>query len=367
MKLFTPRAPSAERREQIVAATLGLLAHTSIDALSTRQLARELGFSQPALFRHFASRDALLLATIAHARGELEAIAVRVVEAELGPIETLRALGRSLLEHVELRPGLPRLLFAMGSPAAASVRDALRHVVAMQAALVAELVRQGQRAGVVASGCDADAAATLYVGMLQGLVLRWEIAGRDAPLAPRFDEVFTLWLRAVEGASRGEAAPTTEARPPRTARPASNLASLDVRPLIARGIDPLGAILAALDDLPSGGALVLDAPFRPAPLLTLLARRGHAVSAEAIDETHWVVEIVVGASPEVDVLLDLEPPLPLERVLEATAALAPGGVYLARLPRHPRLLLPRLRERGVAFDVLERADGSALLRVERPR
>ena len=74
-----------------------------------------------------------------------------------------------------------------------------------------------------------------------------------------------------------------------------------------------------------------------------------------------------GAPAVVEDLRELEPPEPLERVLLASAALAPGAAYLARLPRHPHLLVPHLRERGLGFAILEHADGSALLRVERPR
>jgi len=54
------------------------------------------------------------------------------------------------------------------------------------------------------------------------------------------------------------------------------------------------------------------------------------------------------------------------RILIATAKLAPGASYTARTPRHPRMLLPRLAERGLAFEVYDEPDGSALVHVRRP-
>ena len=71
-------------------------------------------------------------------------------------------------------------------------------------------------------------------------------------------------------------------------------------------------------------------------------------------------------APAIDDLRDLEAPEPMERVLAATARLAPGGTYAARVPRHPRLLLPRLEERGLLYEVIEEPDGTALVRVRRP-
>ncbi len=346
-----------------------LLARTPIDSLSTHQLAAELDLTQPALFRHFPSRDALLLAVIDHARRGLEQVAAEVVGAAKGPVDQLQSLGRALLAFAEREPALPRLLFATATPSAGKVREALQHIVAMQVSLVAELVRQGQRVGEFDPALDPAAAATLYVGMLQGLILRWELSARRESLPGGFTSVFGLWLRGVEAGRKGSRAP---ARPP-SAEVASGaatkrsraLALLDVRPIITGGQDPLRAILSAVEALPPSGMLVLDAPFRPAPLLALLSRRGHGVAATEVEAGHWIVEVVVGGAPPVEDLRDLEPPEPMERVLAASEALRPGGIYLARLPRIPRLLLPHLRERELRFEVLERADGAAVLRVEK--
>jgi hypothetical protein len=71
-------------------------------------------------------------------------------------------------------------------------------------------------------------------------------------------------------------------------------------------------------------------------------------------------------APAIDDLRDLEAPEPMERILAATAGLAPGEAYAARVPRYPRLLLPRLEERGLLYEVVEEPDGTALVQVRRP-
>jgi AcrR family transcriptional regulator len=367
IKLFTPKDEGpTDRQRAIIEATLRLLGRVPLDALTTRELAAELGLSQPALFRHFTSREALLLAVVDHARADLERQAARIVEGGGPAAAQLRALGTALLDQVERTPGLPRLLFASAPPghAPSPLREALRHMVGMQASLVAELVRQGQREGALSAACDADQAATVFVGMVQGLVLRWEIAGRPASLAAQFPPLFELWMHGV-AAERAAHAETRTAHAKKAAA-TEPTARIDVRPLIARGVDPLAAILEAVAGLPRAGVLLLEAPFRPAPLLALLARRGHSAAAEPLAPDHWLVEVIAGGAPAVEDLRDLEPPEPMERVLAAAAALAPGEVYLARLPRFPRMLVPHLEERGLAFAILERPDGAALLRLEKP-
>ncbi len=359
MVLGFRRAKTDVRRGQIVEATLTLLADSPLDQLSTRQIARELGISQPALFRHFASRDALLLAVIVETSERLGTLVEGVLGPEGGALARLEALGVQLLRHLGEHPGLPRLLFANLASGTGPVFDALRRLYSMQSSLVAELIRDGLRAGEIDPAIDPRDAATLFVGVLQSVTLIRRLEARSEPLEIEGRRLLSIWIRGVR------AAPGSAAQEPVPTPPGEGIRTLDVRPLLGRGTDPFDAITAALAEVGAAGVLVVTAPFRPAPLIKLLTGRGHAVQVQVLGPRHFVIEVIHRGGPEPEDLRDLEPPEPLERVLVATRDLAPGGVYLARLPRHPRLLLPRLEERGLGFRVHEHHDGTALLRVHR--
>jgi uncharacterized protein DUF2249 len=63
---------------------------------------------------------------------------------------------------------------------------------------------------------------------------------------------------------------------------------LDVRPLLAAGEEPFGVIMSAIEQVPPGGVLVLDAPFDPAPLRQLLgsSSRGIIFASASIDPAY---------------------------------------------------------------------------------
>jgi AcrR family transcriptional regulator/uncharacterized protein (DUF2249 family) len=361
------RFSSDERRGQIVEATLALLADTPADRITTRQVAREVGISQPALFRHFRSRDEILEAAVAHTRVQLEKLASGALAREDTPLESVRALVRGLVDHVARTPGMPRLLFydvATGEDA--RYHGPLKHLVSMQRALLGELVRRAQGAGAVSRAVDPTRAAGLLVAVLQGAMLQWQLSDRESPLEEMVEPALDFWLAALRGgeprARIGDAPTLSES----TAGPARFMEALDVRPLLREGRDPLDTILAALERLPATGVLKLTAPFRPSPLLSLLSGRGYRASAREEAPGVWRVEAQPPDSPEIVDLRELEAPEPLERILAATARLEAGDVLIARVPRFPRLLLPHLEERGLAWEVHEEADGTALVHVRRP-
>lgn len=156
--------------------------------------------------------------------------------------------------------------------------------------------------------------------------------------------------------------------------------TLDARPILAGGEDPLSAILRAARALPAGGQLTVVAPFEPVPLVGLLGRQGWAAW------TRWegdaclvtfarVARVPSGGQPEpapvtasrtehgwtLDVRA-LPPPEPMRAVLAAVDA---GNLPLRILhAREPALLWPRLLERGLVWTVGE-ADGAVVIDVRR--
>ncbi|MCW2241953.1 DUF2249 domain-containing protein [Azospirillum canadense] len=64
---------------------------------------------------------------------------------------------------------------------------------------------------------------------------------------------------------------------------------LDVRPLLAAGENPLGVVLDHAAEVPPGGLLIVEAPFDPVPLRSLLSDEGFVAQARMVGPGHWTV------------------------------------------------------------------------------
>jgi uncharacterized protein (DUF2249 family) len=64
---------------------------------------------------------------------------------------------------------------------------------------------------------------------------------------------------------------------------------LDVRPVLRGGEDPFELIMDALDDVPHGHVLRLRAPFKPVPLLGVMASKGWSHWIEHGEGDDWVI------------------------------------------------------------------------------
>lgn len=85
------------------------------EALSLRDLAVQLGVSKTAPYRHYPSREALLLALAQRGLQRLGERYLTVLATRESPSEKLRQACLSYLDFAAERPGLYRLVFASGA------------------------------------------------------------------------------------------------------------------------------------------------------------------------------------------------------------------------------------------------------------
>jgi len=103
----TSRRPSAERRPEIARAALRIIGERGRRALTTANLAAELGLSSGALFRHFASLEDVLREAV---RVALLEVAATFPDRSLAPLERLLALAGNRMRLIAADRGIGWLL-----------------------------------------------------------------------------------------------------------------------------------------------------------------------------------------------------------------------------------------------------------------
>lgn len=106
------------------------------------------------------------------------------------------------LAHVAFvadHPGAPRMLFGelQGSRKTPAKRLA-QTMMTQYAARLHELIEAGKARGELCPDLDGDAAATLFIGTIQGLVMQSLIAGDMERMRADAPRVFAIYRRGIE-------------------------------------------------------------------------------------------------------------------------------------------------------------------------
>lgn len=197
---------SAARRERTVEAVLGLCAEGDPAAITTDRIARHMRVTQGALFRHFPNKEAIWEAVAEWvAERVMRRLDAAAAEAST-PLGALEAMFQAHIAFIMEHPGVPRMLMGqLQQDRPTPARRVICSLLDRYRKRVEARLTEARLAGTLRSDLDIDAAATQFVGSIQGLVIQALIAGDLSSIARRAPAAFDIY---VNGLRRGAGART---------------------------------------------------------------------------------------------------------------------------------------------------------------
>jgi AcrR family transcriptional regulator len=190
--------PAEERRSVTVETVLALAAEQNPSEITTAAISARMNLTQGALFRHFPSKEALWTAVMEWVAERLMQRIERAVADAPGPLAALRSMFLAHAGFVVEHPGVPRMMFGELQRAEASAPKRMAQtLIRRYGERVRAVLAAGQAAGEVAADIDLDAATTLFIGTIQGLVMQSLLAGEPERISREAPAVLALYLRGI--------------------------------------------------------------------------------------------------------------------------------------------------------------------------
>ena len=190
--------PAKQRRIETVQALIALAAEQNPTDITTAAVAKRLGLTQGALFRHFPSKDAILKAVMEWVADRLLARIDRAAQSASSPISALEAVFLAHIDFVVEHPGVPRMLIGELQRSEDTVtKRMVRTLLRCYTERLIRLMELGKRQGQLDPDLDPAAASTLFVGTIQGLVMQSLLAGNVSHIRRQAPDVFAIYRRGI--------------------------------------------------------------------------------------------------------------------------------------------------------------------------
>lgn len=195
-----PKQLSAdERRLMTVKTVINLAGKQNPTEITTAAIADQMSVTQGALFRHFPTKDAIWEAVMNWVAGRLLDRIDRAAGQATSPLDAMRAMFMSHVEFVIEHPGVPRMLFGELQRAGATpAKKVARTLMRRYAERLTQRLEEGKAAGEVDVNTDTQAAAMLFIGTVQGLVMQSLLSGNIEQIRDHAPAVLDIFLRGVE-------------------------------------------------------------------------------------------------------------------------------------------------------------------------
>lgn len=201
------RKAANDRKTEIVVTTLRLADELGPDRLTTQAVADSVGLTQPAIFRHFPSKQVLWLA-VGHTIADAMTTAwERELTDKTDPLQRLVGLVLVQLRQIEANPAIPAILHSRELQTEnADLRQIFGALMMRFQGLLRSQLTQARQAGQVRSDLAPEDGAVLLISLIQGMAIRWSLGNRAFPLAEEGARVLGAQIalfRGIAGAGEG--------------------------------------------------------------------------------------------------------------------------------------------------------------------
>lgn len=198
MNLRAKNLPADERRAVTVEAVVALAALHNPSEISTTAIAQHMQLTQGALFRHFPNKDAILEAVMEWVAEQLLARIDRSTEGLASPLAALQAMFMAHVDFVAEHPGVPRILLSqLQRTGETGAKRLVQVLMGRYSERLQRRMAQGQAEGELHAALDVPAAATLFMGTVQGLVMQSLITSDMQRMRADAPRVFAIYQRGI--------------------------------------------------------------------------------------------------------------------------------------------------------------------------
>lgn len=188
------------RQIEIMELASQIIDRDGIQELTTKNLAGEIGLSEAALYRHFKSKNEILLGLLDYFMLEMkERIAKITINKGRTPSELLKDIFTSQLKTFAKKPAIVSVIFSEGIfQFNKELMEKVSGMMKMMQTEIDAIVTRGQQEGSFRDFAGPATMSTIIMGSMRLAVMKWKLFGHRSDLVKEGNKVLTGVLKMIE-------------------------------------------------------------------------------------------------------------------------------------------------------------------------
>jgi AcrR family transcriptional regulator len=168
------------RQLEIIEAAGQLVTEDGFAALTTKRLAERMHFTEAALYRHFKSKEEILVTMLNHLAENIDERLGHLADEHANPVERVRAMFDSQFTYFQKNPQYLMAIFATGMlEASHGIDTGIERIMVVKRRHLLNAIKDGQRSGVFTSDPSAETLSHILMGTFRLHMLQWRMSGRS--------------------------------------------------------------------------------------------------------------------------------------------------------------------------------------------
>lgn len=193
------KKPTDIRKREIIDTARDLIIHQGIKALTMKNLSSKMKISEPALYRHFDNKRAILGALIEDFEGTLSDGVAQSIASTVEPIEQLKEIMKAHLFLSERKKGI---FFAITSESIHFKDKVLTKkvldVVRRYQLKIRSILEQARQQKEVRPETDLEVASLAFFGLIQTCIILYSLTNYTVFPLNKTEVLWEIFLRGIQ-------------------------------------------------------------------------------------------------------------------------------------------------------------------------
>ena len=193
-----------DRQIEIMEIATQIIDRQGIQELTTKKLAAEIGLSEAALYRHFKSKNEIMLGLLDYFMLEMkDRISMIVAKKDKNPSELLKDIFTSQLKTFSQKPAIVSVIFSEGIfQFNKELMEKVSGMMKMMQIEIDAIVKRGQQDGTFRDFVGPSTISTIIMGSMRLTVMKWKVFGHKSDLVKEGNKVLNGVLKMIDKSNK---------------------------------------------------------------------------------------------------------------------------------------------------------------------
>ena len=187
----------SKRQLEIIEAAGKILTEKGINGLTTKKLAQEMNFSESALYRHFTSKEEIIVCMLNYLALNMDQHSIELENKN--PIEQLKNFFQNQFRFFESQPYFVIAVFSEGLlEESEKINHAIKNLMNKRMQLLKPIIQIGQEKGAITNDLDSDELIHILMGSVRLFMLKWRMSKFEFDIQTEGNKMLTSILKLIQ-------------------------------------------------------------------------------------------------------------------------------------------------------------------------
>lgn len=167
----------SDRQIEIIAAAGKILSTSGISGLTIKNLAKEMQFSESAIYRHFTSKEEIIVAMLEYLANDMDMRYMQVTNSDHDALQKFKMIFENQFSFFEKNPYFVVAVFSDGlMDKSAKINETILKLMSVKMKHLMPIISEGQHKNVFTNAITSEELIHIVMGTFRLLMFKWRVA-----------------------------------------------------------------------------------------------------------------------------------------------------------------------------------------------